>query len=183
MDKEARDRVLPGFTRCEASVMSDSDETIWSSASGEEEDVSCDGVTDPSRTEFRSVEELEDSTGDERSIIPEAIETASGAEASISCTLIPNCRASSQSCCARACSASDEFSWRTSVRYLSSSRTEPDVESISMYRWLGRLASGRAWIGGIGRRFVQRERSGLLHGTSVDEMKAHNDRIHPFLGA
>lgn len=142
--------MLPGFARAEASVMSDSDETTWSSGSAVGEEGSWDGVMDPSQTEFRSVEDPEDSTGEERSTIPESIEAANGAEASISGTFRPNCRASSESCCARACSASDESSCRTSVRYLSSSRTETDVESI--YVQVAGAPSQRARMDRRGRK-------------------------------
>lgn len=110
VDCEASERVLPGFARSEASVTSDKDETTWSSGEGTGEDGSWLGVTDPSQTELRSVEEPEDMTGEERSTIPEAIEAASGAETSMSGTLRPSCCASSESRCARACSASAEES-------------------------------------------------------------------------
>lgn len=123
VDSEAIERVLPGFASSEASVISDSDETTWSSGDGMgKEDGSWDGVMDPSQMEFRSVEEPDETTGEERSTIPEAIEAASGAETSMSGTLKPRYRASSESCCARACSASAEERSRTSDRYLSSSR-------------------------------------------------------------
>lgn len=135
MDSEASERVLPGFARSEAIVIEDGDgeEMTWSSGDGE--DGSYEGVTEPSAREFRSVDEPDERSGEEeRSTIPEAIEAASGAEASISGTFRPRVCASSKSCCARACSASAESRWRTSVRYCCSSRTgaRPGVGGSSM---------------------------------------------------
>lgn len=49
VDNDASDRVLPGFARSEASVISDNDETTWSSGTGTGDEVSWDGVTDPSQ--------------------------------------------------------------------------------------------------------------------------------------
>ena len=90
VDSEASDRVLPVLMRSEESATSDSEETISSSTDGTGEDGSWDGVTEP-HTEFRSVDDPEDRTGEERSTIPEAIEAASGAEAAISGTFRPSC--------------------------------------------------------------------------------------------
>lgn len=108
VDIEASERVLPGFARSEASVISDSDETTWSSGEETGDVGSWDGVTDPPQIEFRSVEEPDEITGDDRSTTPEAIDAASGAETSMSGMRRPSSCASLESCCARACSASAE---------------------------------------------------------------------------
>lgn len=122
-------------------------------------------MTEPSAREFRPVDDPDERTGEERSTIPEAIEAASGAEASISGTFSPRVRASSISCCARACSASAESKWSTSDRYRCSSRIDVALmvgeSSMVCFCFLfflctkgdgwvggGRLASGRACTGG-----------------------------------
>lgn len=121
VDSDASERVLPGFARSEESVISDSDETTWSSGEETGDEGSWDGVTVPPQIEFRSVEEPDETIGEDRSTTPEAIEAARGAETSMSGIRKPSSCASLESCCARACSASAERR-STSARYRSSSR-------------------------------------------------------------
>lgn len=129
VDSDASDRVLPGLMRSDPSVTFDSDEMIWSSVEGEGEDGSWDGVTEP-HVEFRFVDDPEDRTGEELPSIPEAIEAASGADASISGIFSPSCRASSASCWACASLDSSEGRRRTSRQYWASSKMGPALRSI-----------------------------------------------------
>ena len=197
VDKEASDRVLPNFARVEANVMSDNDETTCSRVEGD--NGSREGTVEPSPMEFRSVEELDDRTGEDKSTTPEAIDAASGAAASISGKFKPNWRASSESRCARASSASTEAIWRTSHLYLPSSRAGSDVFVDTIVYVQVAMApiqrarmerSGRRGEGARGQgcarasRGAKSKKNELVHGTTstVDERLAHNDSIRPYCG-
>ena len=119
--------------------------------------------------------------------MPDAMEAASGADTSISGTLRPSCRASSVSCCARACSASAESRWRTSDRYLASSRADGDV--MVVYVQVAATPNQRArmdeGLGAMRMRSIHdsRGRTRLVHGTTtVDEITAYTDSIRPGKG-
>src|SRR4051812_4495728 len=110
---------------------------------------------------MRSVEEPDERRGEESSSKPDAIEADSGAVASISGIFTPSCRASSASCCARACSASGDERLSTSRRYWASSKIGP-LDSMAIYVQGYGAPSQRAHK--LVRGTVKR--SGLAHGTS-----------------